>query len=88
MEMVKMINGITGTEMLVARDRVMEYRMAGHKLAGSIFKHSDPVETTKKESEPEEAPAAEPEKIPEESVKEKLTASRKTLAKAPAKRKK
>ena len=31
--MVKMINGLFGTEMYVAEDRVDEYLRAGHKLA-------------------------------------------------------
>lgn len=31
--MVKMINALTGGEMLVQEDRVAEYKAAGHKLA-------------------------------------------------------
>ena len=34
--MVKFINKITGTEMLVANDRVEEYKAAGHKLAADL----------------------------------------------------
>ena len=34
--MVKFINKITGTEMLVANDRVQEYKAAGHKLAADL----------------------------------------------------
>ena len=33
--MVKMINKHVGNEMLVAEDRVEEYKAAGHKLAAS-----------------------------------------------------
>lgn len=39
--MVKMINKHFGTEMLVAEERVEEYKAAGHKLAASDTK---PVE--------------------------------------------
>lgn len=35
---VKMINGIFGNTMLVAEDRVEEYKAAGHKLAASSLK--------------------------------------------------
>ena len=34
--MVKFINKTTGTEMLVANDRVEEYKAAGHKLAADL----------------------------------------------------
>lgn len=34
--MVKFINKITGTEMLVANDRAEEYKAAGHKLAADL----------------------------------------------------
>lgn len=34
--MVKFINAITGTEMLVANDRVQEYKAAGHILAADL----------------------------------------------------
>lgn len=34
--MVKFINAITGTEMLVANDRVQEYKAAGHMLAADL----------------------------------------------------
>lgn len=34
--MVRFINKITGTEMLVANDRVQEYKAAGHKLAADL----------------------------------------------------
>lgn len=34
--MVKFINSITGTEMLVANDRVQEYKAAGHILAADL----------------------------------------------------
>lgn len=33
--MVKMINGLLGTEMWVAEERVEEYKAAGHKLAAT-----------------------------------------------------
>jgi hypothetical protein len=51
--MVKMINKHFGTEMLVAEDRVEEYKAAGHKLAAS--------DTEKKPAE-EEAPKSKPKK--------------------------
>ena len=39
--MVLFINKITGTEMLVANDRVEEYKAAGHRLAADLgTKHS------------------------------------------------
>ena len=34
--MVKFINKFTGTEMLVANDRVEEYKAAGHRLAADL----------------------------------------------------
>ena len=34
--MVKFINKTTGTEMLVANDRVEEYKAAGHRLAADL----------------------------------------------------
>ena len=34
--MVLFINKITGTEMLVANDRVEEYKAAGHRLAADL----------------------------------------------------
>ena len=34
--MVRFINAITGTEMLVANDRVQEYKAAGHILAADL----------------------------------------------------
>ena len=46
--MVKFINRITGTVMLVAEDRAEEYKAAGHKLA----------------AKPAEKPAAKPEAKP------------------------
>jgi len=46
--MVKMINALTGTVMLVADDRVKEYEKRGHKV----------VEAPKKEEEPKKKPAA------------------------------
>ena len=43
--MVKMINGLLGTEMWVAEERVEEYKAAGHKLAAADTK---PVNTAPK----------------------------------------
>lgn len=46
--MIKFINALTGTEMLVADDRKEEYLAAGHKLAaGSVAKKAETVEETK-----------------------------------------
>lgn len=42
--MVKMINGLFGTEMWVSEDRVEEYLAAGHKLAAAPV----PVKPAKK----------------------------------------
>ena len=39
--MVKMINKHFGTEMLVAEERVEEYKAAGHKLAASDTKPAE-----------------------------------------------
>lgn len=53
--MVKFINCITGTEMLVANDRVEEYKAAGHKLAadlGTKPRRSEPKVEEVEEVEP------------------------------------
>lgn len=55
--MIKFINRTTGTEMWVARERVDEYKAAGHILAADIGKR--PKEAPAKVEEPapvEEAP--------------------------------
>ena len=39
--MVKMINKLSGVEMLVAENRVEEYMAAGHKLAASDAKPAE-----------------------------------------------
>lgn len=46
--MVKMINGLFGTEMWVSEDRVEEYLAAGHKLAASPAPAKPAKKTTKK----------------------------------------
>lgn len=48
--MVKMINALTGTVMLVADERVKEYEKRGHKVAEAP--------APKKEEEPKKKPAA------------------------------
>ena len=49
--MVKFINHWTGTEMLVADNRVEEYKAVGHKLAASEVKAVVPVKEPAKEPE-------------------------------------
>ena len=46
--MIKFINSLTGTEMLVADDRKEEYLAAGHKLAEGASIAEKPVKETKK----------------------------------------
>ena len=41
--MIEMVNKLTGSKMLVAEDRVEEYKAAGHKLAASISKPEKPA---------------------------------------------
>lgn len=41
--MVKFINSITGTQMWVADDRVEEYKAAGHRLAATPIKATEPI---------------------------------------------
>ena len=51
--MIKFINALTGTEMLVADNRKEEYLAAGHKLAaGLVAKKAETVQ-----EEPKKAPA-------------------------------
>lgn len=46
--MIKFINALTGTEMLVADNRKEEYLAAGHKLAaGVVAKKAEPEEPKK-----------------------------------------
>ena len=47
--MVEFINAITGTQMWVADERVEEYKAAGHKLAASFSKATEPAEEPVKE---------------------------------------
>ena len=44
MRKVKMINGLFGNVMMVAEDRVEEYKAAGHKLAASSLKPAEEPE--------------------------------------------
>lgn len=54
--MVKMINAVTGTDMWVMEDRVVEYRSLGHKIAKESIvsvmtgepKAEPPIEKTNK----------------------------------------
>lgn len=48
--MVKMINGLLGTEMWVAEERVAEYKAAGHKLAASDTKPAEKPKKAEKKS--------------------------------------
>ena len=45
---VKMINGLTGSEMWVAEERVEEYQAAGHKVDGKVA--GKPVNAEKKKT--------------------------------------
>ena len=60
--MIKFINALTGTEMLVADDRKEEYIAAGHVLAADIpvKAKKETVIPEKKEEPKEEAPKAKP----------------------------
>lgn len=53
--MVLFINKITGTEMLVANDRVEEYKAAGHVLAADLG--TKPSKEEPKQEKVEPAPA-------------------------------
>ena len=67
--MVKFINAVTGTEMLVANDRVQEYKAAGHILAADLG-----TKPSKKEPKQEDHEVV---KAPEPVVSNKKTAVRK-----------
>lgn len=47
---VKMINGLTGSEMWVTEDRVEEYKAAGHKVAGEAAEKKEPAKAKKKKT--------------------------------------
>lgn len=47
---VKMINSLTGSEMLVAEDRVEEYKAAGHKVAAVALEKKEPAKARNKKS--------------------------------------
>ena len=49
--MVKFINKLTGTEMLVADDRAKEYEEAGHLLASNVSDSESPASSSESESE-------------------------------------
>lgn len=53
--MIKFINALTGTEMLVADDRKEEYMAAGHRLAASPL--AKKAETVREEPKYYKAPA-------------------------------
>ena len=44
-----MINCLTGSEMLVAADRIEEYKAAGHRMAGEAEK-KEPAKARKKKT--------------------------------------
>lgn len=56
--MIKFINSVTGTEMLVADDRREEYLAAGHKLAAvpSVKKAESVKEETREKTIPKKTP--------------------------------
>lgn len=61
--MIKFINALTGTEMLVADDRKDEYLAAGHKLAAKssvITKKTETVQEEPKKEAPIKAPVKKP----------------------------
>lgn len=47
---VKMINSLTGSEMLVSIDRVEEYKAAGHKLVVVAEEKKEPAKARRKKS--------------------------------------
>lgn len=49
MMMIKFINKFTGAEMMVANDRVEEYKAAGHKLAADLGKRPVKAEPIKEQ---------------------------------------
>ena len=54
--MIKFINALTGTEMLVADDRKEEYIAAGHKLAAEpLAKRVEPVKEEPKRIPPKKS---------------------------------
>lgn len=56
--MVRMINGLTGTEMFVADDRVDEYLAAGNILAAdSVTAKAEPVKEEPKKATTKKATA-------------------------------
>ena len=52
--MIAFINALTGTEMLVAEDRMEEYKAAGHKLAADTSVKAKKAETV--QESPKKAP--------------------------------
>ena len=66
--MVEFIHSLTGSKMLVAEDRVEEYKAAGHKLADKRSKANkkESVKEIKAQTEESNEPAEEAEENTEE----------------------
>ena len=66
--MVEFIHSLTGSKMLVAEDRVEEYKAAGHKLAAKSSKANkkESVKEIKAQTEESNEPAEEAEENTEE----------------------
>ncbi|SFI35733.1 hypothetical protein SAMN04487830_1485 [Pseudobutyrivibrio sp. OR37] len=66
--MVEFIHSLTGSKMLVAEDRVEEYKAAGHKLAAKNSKANkkESAKETKAQTEESNEPAEEAEENTEE----------------------
>ena len=45
--MIRLINKVTGTEMMVAENRVAKYLAAGHRLAVELVKPEQPIKDGK-----------------------------------------
>lgn len=60
--MIRFINRITGAEMMVASDRVEEYKAAGHKLAADLG--TKPIKKALVQPEQIEKPAEDPAEVP------------------------
>lgn len=55
--MIRLINGVTGSDMWVSEDRVPEYMAAGHKLAVLTKRAELPKKPAQKKSTPKKKTA-------------------------------
>ena len=68
--MIRFINRISGAEMMVASDRVEEYKRQGHILAADLG--TKPIKKAPKKPEQIEEPAEDPAEIPAPAVSKKV----------------